>query len=311
MDSILIIRGGAIGDFILTLPSIHALKDQYPKARIEVLGYPHIASLVNQRFYANAIRSIDSREVAAFFAKKGDLDGKWCEYFSSFDTAVSFLYDPDLTFRNNLERAGLHTIIAVDSRPTGERHAADFLGQWLEELKVPFTQKSPRLYPSEVDLKEAREAAGLTDGKKYVGVHIGSGSQTKNWTLSSFLDFVNWLKQEGWGVIVLEGPADMEVSQKFWSDPVSKDTIKFHGKPLPLVAALLKQCTAFVGHDSGISHIAAAVGTPTIAMFGPTNPYIWAPRGNVQVLRKGYSVSSIKVDDVKVALKPFLNKSGN
>lgn len=309
MDSILIIRGGAIGDFVLTLPSIHALKDQFPKARMEVLGYPHIASLVNQRFYADAIRSIDSRDVAAFFAKKGDLDGKWCEYFSSFDAAVSFLYDPDLTFRNNLERAGLHTIITVDSRPSGEMHATDFLGRWLAELKIPFTQKSPRLYPNEADLKEAREVAGLVPSKKYVAIHIGSGSQTKNWALFSFQDLVSWLKQEGWGVVVVEGPADIEVSQKFWSNPISADCIKFHGKSLPLVAGLLKQCVAFVGHDSGLSHIAAAVGTPTIAMFGPTSPDIWGPRGNVTILRKGYSVSSIKVEDVKTALAPHLKRS--
>jgi heptosyltransferase III len=309
MKSVLFIRGGAIGDFILTLPSIHAVKDQYPQARMEILGYPHITSLVHQRFYAEAVRSIDSREVAAFFAKKGDLDGKWCQYFSSFETAVSFLYDPDQTFRNNLERAGVQNIITPDCRPTDEMHAADFLARWLEELKIPFTQKAPRLYPNETDLKEAREAAGLKNGKQYVAIHIGSGSQTKNWTLFSFLDLVKWLKQEGWGIVVLEGPADVEASQKFWSDPVSSDCIKYHGKPLTLVAALLKQCIAFVGHDSGMSHIAAAVGTPTIAMFGPTNPNVWCPRGNVQVLRKGFSVSSIKLEDVKVALEPFLKKS--
>ncbi len=56
MNRILVIRGGAIGDFILTLPALRALRHAYPQAHIEILGYKHIAALAENRFYAEAIR---------------------------------------------------------------------------------------------------------------------------------------------------------------------------------------------------------------------------------------------------------------
>ncbi len=59
MNRILVIRGGAIGDFVLTLPALKALRDAWPQARIEILGYKHIAALAENRFYAQAVRSIE------------------------------------------------------------------------------------------------------------------------------------------------------------------------------------------------------------------------------------------------------------
>ena len=75
MNRILVIRGGAIGDFILTLPAIKLLRDRFPRAHIEILGYKHIIALAENRFYADAIRSIESGSLAAFFAKDVDASG--------------------------------------------------------------------------------------------------------------------------------------------------------------------------------------------------------------------------------------------
>ncbi|MEY2499591.1 MAG: heptosyltransferase, partial [Verrucomicrobiota bacterium] len=66
MNRILVIRGGAIGDFILTLPAIKLLRDGFPSAHLEILGYQHIIVLAEKRFYADAIRSIEHRALAGF-----------------------------------------------------------------------------------------------------------------------------------------------------------------------------------------------------------------------------------------------------
>ena len=79
---ILVIRGGALGDFILTLPAIRLLRETLPEAEVEVLGYPRIASLVDGRFYASRVRSIDYGPMAGFFAKNGVLDPGLSEYFA-------------------------------------------------------------------------------------------------------------------------------------------------------------------------------------------------------------------------------------
>ena len=94
------IRGGAIGDFILTLPAIKALRDAYPGAHIEILGYKHIAVLAENRFYAERVRSIESAHLSRFFAKDADLPIELTNYFADFDLIVSYLYDPDSIFED-------------------------------------------------------------------------------------------------------------------------------------------------------------------------------------------------------------------
>src|SRR6266404_5110015 len=94
LNRILVIRGGAIGDFILTLPAIKLLRDGFPDAHLEILGYKHIAALAERRFYADAVRSIESASLAKFFAKNSELPVDLVEYFGSFDLVLSYLYDP-------------------------------------------------------------------------------------------------------------------------------------------------------------------------------------------------------------------------
>jgi len=106
MNRILVIRGGAIGDFILTLPTIKVLRDANPNSHIEILGYKQIAALAENRFYAQRVRSIESTLLARFFAKDTDLPAELAQYFAKFDLIVSYLYDPDEIFETNLKRSG-------------------------------------------------------------------------------------------------------------------------------------------------------------------------------------------------------------
>src|SRR5215467_13844580 len=98
---ILVIRGGAIGDFILTLPAIAALRSRFPGVHLEVLGYPHIVQLAVAGGLVDRVQSIEARALAGFFARSGTLDADLTDYFSEFDIIVSYLYDPDEIFRTN------------------------------------------------------------------------------------------------------------------------------------------------------------------------------------------------------------------
>src|SRR5512145_1939540 len=96
---ILVIRGGAIGDFILTLPAIAALRRQFPAVHLEVLGYPHIVQLALAGGLVDRVEPIEARGLAGFFARHGPLDESLGDYFSEFDVIVSYLFDPDEIFR--------------------------------------------------------------------------------------------------------------------------------------------------------------------------------------------------------------------
>ena len=84
MNRILVIRGGAIGDFILTLPTLKALRGGYPHAHLEILGYKQIAVLAQNRFYAQAIRSIEYGALASFFGEKLETARRTCKSFREF-----------------------------------------------------------------------------------------------------------------------------------------------------------------------------------------------------------------------------------
>ena len=88
---ILVIRGGAIGDFILTLPVFSALRNQFPEAHLEVLGYPHIAQLALAGGLVDRVQGIEARALAGFFARNGELSEDLRDYFSEFNIIVSYL----------------------------------------------------------------------------------------------------------------------------------------------------------------------------------------------------------------------------
>src|SRR5262249_5683072 len=137
MNRILVIRGGAIGDFILTLPALKALRNARPDAHIKILGYKHIAVLAENRFYAQSVRSIEYGPLARFFADNSELPTELADYFASFDLIISYLYDPDRVFENNLRRCGVENLICGPAKIVENAgHAARQLARPFEELGI-------------------------------------------------------------------------------------------------------------------------------------------------------------------------------
>ena len=280
---LLVIRGGAIGDFILTLPAIGLLREAFPKAHLEILGYRHIVALAEGRHYADATRSIEYSAMSGFFIPGSELAPDLTEYFASFQQVVSYLFDPDGFFQGNLRRAGVKNLISAYAKIDDSEHAARQLARPLQSLALFLEEHAARVHPSTEDRAFAAEFLRDFTGK-VVAIHPGSGSDTKNWPVARWEEFGLRLQQQNPGVkfVLIGGEADharlAELSQSWRDLPIriARDL------PLPHLAAVLEQCRVFVGHDSGISHLAAAVGTHCVLLFGPTDPVIWAP-ANPQV----------------------------
>ena len=277
---LLVIRGGAIGDFICTLPALAALRERWPEAQLEILGYPHIAELAHGRRYADAVRSIEARAMAGFFVPQGILDPAWMDYFGSFQVVISYLFDPDEIFAGNVRRCGVKQFIAASPKPCDLPAAAHFCRP-LETLAIYVAQPVPRVFPNAADQQVAeRFLARLQPGRIAV-LHPGSGSAKKNWPAEKFAALGRWLVDElALRLVVVRGEAD--------AAPVSQLTTALAPRPVELatglklveLAAVLERSTVFAGNDSGITHLAAAVGTPTVALFGPASIPIWEPRGD-------------------------------
>lgn len=303
---ILVIRGGAIGDFILTLPALGLLREAFPEAHLELLGYPHILEVANGRHYADAVRSIESQALAAFFNPKADLDPAWCDYFGSFKQVISYLFDPDGFFEGNLRRAGVRHLLVGSPKITDRNHAAVQLAEPLQHLALFLETPEARLFPTATDRAAAAELLGLRSGKR-IAFHPGSGSPGKNWPIEAWGTLSKALLDRGFELLLIAGESDDEPARELRRRfPQIRPIINL---PLPTVAAVCEAADAFVGHDSGISHLAAATGTPCLLLFGPTDPAIWAPRGaHVSTLRAdAEDLHAIQPAEVLERLLPILS----
>ena len=275
MGRILVIRGGAIGDFILTLPAIRLLRENFPQAHLEILGYKHILSVAEKRYYADATRSIEYSALSGFFVPNATLAADLVEYFASFHQVISYLYDPDGFFEANLRRCGVRHYLSCSPKLNGSAHAAEQLAKPLQSLALYLENAAAEVFPAEEDHAFAREFLGLTQ-RPIVALHPGSGSPNKNWPLENWLKLGARLHAAGLDLVLVGGEADraaLETLLGHWTFPVTLA----RDLPLPKLAALLCQCALFVGHDSGISHLAAATGSKCLLLFGPTDPKVWAP----------------------------------
>jgi heptosyltransferase-3 len=283
LNRILVIRGGAIGDFVLTLPAIKLLRDRFPNAHLEILGSKQIAALAEKRFYADAVRSVESASLAKFFGQNSELPADLLDYFGGFDLILSYVSDPDKIFETNVKKSATGLFLGGPSKLDASEQAAFQLARPLAALGLSLTDPAAHLFPTDDDRRAVN--ALLEQGREIIALHPGSGSESKNWPIGNWIELGNDLLEKGSQLMIVAGEADTARTAKLKTEWKDK-TVRFaENLPLPHLAAALER-SVFVGHDSGISHIAAATGAPCLLLFGPTDPLIWAPANEkVTVLR--------------------------
>jgi len=278
---ILIIRGGAIGDFILTLPVLAALRKQFPETRLEVLGYPHIAQLALAGGLADQVRSVEAGPLAGFFARNGTLDSLLQQYFGSFSIIISYLYDPDGIFQGNVARCSKAQFIAGPHRPDEKAalHATEVFLRPLERLAIFEADPVPRLNIAPI--------FSGNSGLPILALHPGSGSEHKNWPEAKWSELLQKLaRARPVPLLLVGGEAEQERLARLAKILPESRVDLAKNLPLAELAARLAGCAAFVGHDSGITHLAAAVGLPLLVLWGDSVEPVWRPQGGKSTLLK-------------------------
>jgi len=202
------------------------------------------------------------------------------EFFHAFSCVHSFFGNDDPRFRQTLPQAAGSPVFFHPFRPKAEGHIA---AAWVKSLGEPVSGRDlfARVALTGEDLAEARriiESRGIRAGH-YVLLMPGSGSRTKNWPVENYLDLAQHLGRSMPTVAML-GPAEEDMEVAFSGlDPIKSPS-------LGTLAGLARLSTAFVGNDSGSSHLAAAAGAQGVVIFGPSDPVRWCPLGQVTVLRR-------------------------
>ena len=322
---ILVIRGGAIGDFILTLPAIAALRRQFPEAHLEVLGYPHIAQLALAGGLADRVQPIEARGLAGFFARGGTLEPDLVDYFSEFDLVISYLYDPDEIFKTNVIRCLVKQFIVGPHRPdeTERLHATQVYLKPLERLAIFDADPVPRLKVGRASRLPREQAgaseaefqanvsfadAGRRDARPTLVLHPGSGSEKKNWPEMKWVGLIQQIMvTTDWNLLLVGGEAEGERLRRLAAVlPPARYSIA-QGLPPDELAQRIQSGAAFVGHDSGITHLAAAVGLPCVVLWADTLEEVWRPQGErLAILKEITGVRAISVEKVMNELRKLL-----
>jgi ADP-heptose:LPS heptosyltransferase len=289
---ILVLRGGALGDFLITLPALRLLRARWPTARIELAGHPEAGALGVLGGYLDAAHSQHESRWSALFSAAA-LPPAFADWLGSFDLVVNFWPDPDQTLASRFPLHSAQTYVSGTAMPAiapAARHFCEPLRS-LGLTTDDFRSRWP--YPGATHVEAASHPISIA-------IHPGSGSASKNWPNDRWSELIARLDAP---ILIVLG----EVERERWNASalsqlraVSRQTVEVASElSLPELAVALKRCRLFLGHDSGVSHLAAAVGLPCILLFGPTDPAMWAPPGpHVQVIRRGATLGCIGVQDV-------------
>jgi heptosyltransferase III len=263
----LIIRPGGIGDCILSLPAIQALRTEITEVWVPSGVVPLIRGA--------EVRAIASTGLDLLGLPGVDPPPGLIAKLRSFDSIVSWYGANRAEFREQVQGIGLpFQFLNALPEPDVKIHAADFfLGQ-----------------AGGAGLAVPRVECGLKARGDFAVIHPFSGSARKNWPLNRFRELAPRL---GLPVRWSAGPEE-----------ALEGAVRFEN--LYHLACWLESARVYIGNDSGITHLAAAVGTPVVAIFGPTDPAVWAPRGERITVVSAGSLDAISVDAVLQAVNGTL-----
>ena len=280
MQRILVIRGGAVGDLILTLPALRALRSAFPRARIDVMGDANRANLACHPAHADVITDAEQKEIYRLFSHGPKVPKQLAAYLSEFDLILSYLPTSSSPFVDNLRRWCPGEVIAWSPHPARGTHVADHLMTPVLRYARQGLPPEPRVFPTMEQLRAAGQywrAARLPE-RGVLALHPGSGGRHKLWPLEGWRQVAAWAAQKRVPGLLICGPAEEErgITQSLHAAAPAWKVMR--NAPLPELATILARCEVLVGHDSGIVHLAAAVGTRALALYGPTDPRVWGPR---------------------------------
>ncbi len=299
---ILVLHPGALGDVILSLPSLASLRRYFRDPRIAVAG--NLDYLPFSAWgHADRTLSLSTVPIHRLFSTDPleDRDKSW---WRSFDRVVSWSGADDIDFVRRL--AAVHPAALVSGWRPRRRDIRHVSEVFLDSLR-PWIGPTAQVQAEAIKVSPAAEARGRDwlkeqgwDGsRRIVALHPGASAASKRWPVESFAVVARSLcSYRDCSLLVIEGPAESGLGSQVVQGLDSRNVWLAKSLPIDLLAATLSLCSAYFGNDSGVSHMAAALGLRSVVVFGPTLPGQWAPLGpDVTVLRDSRGCLACRLAD--------------
>lgn len=286
--TILAIHPGALGDVLLAVPAIRRVRAAFPEHACGMMVGEQVGRLLSACREVDRLFPLERGSLAGLLAGAEAMDCHLRSWLDRAELVIGWMKDPGGSLAETLVALGANRAVIrspFDADCTSLHQTDRYLeivglGLCGERTARPLQLPGAILREASASLMEA----GIRRGQLLVGIHPGSGSPHKCCKPGVFVELVEQLRAMGAVPVVLAGPADTEQLRAILQSSPHPLTV-FDRLSLNAMAGLLAHMGLYVGHDSGLTHMAACLGVETIALFGPTDPSRWAPRGShVEVL---------------------------
>ncbi len=293
-----IITPGAIGDCLLMLPLASFMKEACRLGGIEFIGHTEYIDFYPGRTCVDGIRSIDSIDFHRLFTDAKDFaveDGDvLITAFDRYEWITSFLGAGDSNFEHNLiytvncHRSAEVTTLPLEAKDGFGGHISEFYINrfnvantlWVQPTK--FDATAGLVQPTQADIccgQGLLQTQGIGPGRRVVIIHPGSGGREKCWHLDNFCKLAETLAAKDMQVLFLLGPAELDRFDAEATKRIEGLGKCVSGLGLAEVMQILACANLYIGNDSGITHLAATLGSSTLAIFGPTDAKLYCPIG--------------------------------
>ena len=310
--SIVILHPGGLGDLLLAVPAIRSLRNAFPGRQVLLCGPADAAEFLSDCGLVDRWLSAQTTACTALFSGAAPDDPWLGDWLRRCDVAVAWTRDDTGALAAALRNCGVTTAVVqspfdstLESAHQSDRFA-EIVGGQAGQVPVA-TLSTPEAFRAEAEVCLA--PYGLPRERSLAIIHPGSGSPHKCVKPEIIASVIEGLRTHGLEPLLLEGPADYGMVEGLLGQ-LPRRPILLRDLPLRVLAGLISKVELFVGHDSGVTHLSALMGTPTVAIFGPTHPERWAPRGSAVTVLQGKPCECASWDAVKTcAAKPCLDLS--
>jgi ADP-heptose:LPS heptosyltransferase len=295
---VLIVRQqNQMGDMVCATPIFRALRETFPDAEIGLITAPVNVEVVRHNPHLDRVFTFEQR-----MWRQPRCLLRFLRRIRGFKPELTFVL-ASVSFSVTSAGLGLASgarwVVGADSEPFGlnlSRHAFSLempssvkvTGNAIEHGLAPLRaigistdDISTVVRPSSEELAAAEQIVrdlGLSPG--FWAIHPGAGKKQNIWPAAGFAQVARWALEQGATVLLLHGPADQDALrelEELLADEMGCGVLTAPASPVGVGAALLHAADRFLCNDTGVMHIAGALGVPTVALFGPTEPGLWKP----------------------------------
>lgn len=321
--NILVLNFGQLGDVIMSIPALYAIREKFPTAKITVMGGKAVAEIVKLSGFADELIIVDRvklRDSAKLWSIKeifkiiGDVRNRKFDFVIDIHSLpetnlLGFISGAKKRLYGNRESRSLDSLANFPNKPPKEDKAKHLTDRYLDiitALEIENPKRFVQIAPQQKELEEVKQIfqnLGISADKTLVGLFLGAGHPSRRWKLDNFVDLAkNLVKDENLQVLVFLGPeeADLveEVKTKF-----PKETVIIDKLTLLQLFAALSFLKVFISNDTGPMHLGAIAGASIVLILDKNAPTTYLPLTDKLEIVSGKEIAEISVEEVFQATK--------